>query len=365
MKNSNQKVETRKKIFIPVLMIGLVILITAFSGNISQSDKRKIDMTDTKSKINNQHEWDALEEVVVGRWVRNTMNTPTVDESMSDFFPYIPQEAWTYLKKAENKMLSDVYPEDDQLYFDEQENLVKTFESLGVKVRRPDEIEFPITATSQCYSRDPILTIGNKFIITNLNYEGRRQETGNYRRIALELAINYEGEVVSMPANKVGYSEDNVYLEGGDVFVDGSDIYVGVSGHASNDKGIEWLQHELGAAYTVHKIPLHKNVLHLDCAMMLINEKQGLICKEDFLDYDALPEKLKNREWVEVSPEQAQVMATNGISVNPTTVILIDHFPEVTKKVRDMGVEVIEIPFKKGYYFGGGLRCSYQPITRK
>ena len=58
-------------------------------------------------------------------------------------------------------------------------------------------------------------------------------------------------------------------------------------------------------------------------------------------------------------------MATNGIAVNPSTVILIDHFPDVIEKVRAMGIKVIEIPFKKGNYFGGGLRCSYQPITRK
>ncbi len=343
--------------------IGLAVL-TAFSASKHSENHAEMKLKSEQS-IQNDYEWGQLKEVVVGRWVKNTLSTPTVDKSMADFFPYIPQAAWTYLKKAENKLLSETYPEDDQLYHDEQENLVKTLESLGVKVRRPDEMEFPVTATTQCYSRDPIITVGNKFIITNLNFEGRRQESANYRRIALDLAKHYDGEVVSMPANKAGYSEDNVYLEGGDVFVDGKHVYVGVTGNASNDKGIAWLQEELGSDYTVHKIPLHKNVLHLDCAMMLINEKQGIICKEDFVDFDALPERLKNREWVEASPEEAQHMATNGISVNSNTVILIDHFPEIAKKVRAMGIEVIEIPFEKGNYFGGGLRCSYQPITRR
>lgn len=322
-------------------------------------------MNALKPKITNQHEWDQLEEVVVGRWVRDTMNTPTIDDSMKDLFPYIPEASWTYLQGAENQTLSDVYPEDDQLYHDEQENLVKILESQGVKVRRPDEITFPITATSQCYSRDPIITIGNKFIIGNLNYEGRRQETGNYIRIALELAKNYDGEVVCMPPNQVGYPERNAYLEGGDVHVDGKHIYVGMSENATNDNGIEWLRTEVGGEYTVHKVPLKTNVLHLDCAMMLINEQQGLICKEDFIDFNALPDRLKIREWVEVEPKQAQIMGTNGISINPSTVILIDHFPDVIENVRALGVHVIETPFKKSNYFGGGLRCCYQPITRK
>ncbi|MGI9585776.1 MAG: dimethylarginine dimethylaminohydrolase family protein [Acidimicrobiia bacterium] len=322
-------------------------------------------MVKSKPAINNTHEWNPLKEVVVGRWVRNTMNTPAIDDEMKAVFPYIPDSAWDYLKKAENKMLSEVYPEDDELYHSEQENLVKTFESLGVAVRRSDEIEFPISATSQCYSRDPIVTIGNKFIVTNMNLEGRRQETGNYTRIALDLSEKYDGDVVRMPANQVGYPESNAYIEGGDVFVDGDHVYVGMTGNASNDNGIEWLREELGSSYTVHKIPLYGNVLHLDCAMMLLNESQGVICKDDFVDFDALPERLRNREWVEVAPEDAQVMATNGAVINSSTVVMIDHFPEVIANVRAMGIEVIAIPFRKGNYFGGGIRCSYQPIVRE
>ena len=317
-----------------------------------------------ENTIQNNHEWDDLKEVVVGRWDVNSFNVPAVDKSLKKFFPYITDASFDYMAKAQNKSLSDVFPEDDQAYADEQENLVQTLKNLGVKVRRPDEMEFTTVGTSTCYSRDPIITIGNKFILTNLKTEQRRQESGNYRRIALDLAKKYNGEVISMPANKLGYHEDNMYIEGGDVFVNGKEIYVGVTGNASNDKGIEWLQNELGASYTVHKIELHANVLHLDCAMMLINETQGIICKEDFVDFDALPESLKNREWIEATPEEAQVMATNGVVVNTKTIIMSDAFPHIAKQVRDLGIEVHEIPFKKANYFGGGLRCSYQPIIR-
>ena len=341
------------------LTIALGIGMVVISSLVSFISNRK------QNTIQNHHEWDELKEVVVGRWVKNSFNTPTVNKTMKESFPYITEAAWDYMKEAENQTLSNVYPQDDQRYYDEQENLVNTLQSLGVTVRRPDEIEFGVTATTQCYSRDPIITIGNKLIITNMNFEGRRQETANYRRIALELARNYDGEVVSMPPLKPGYPEENAYLEGGDVFVNGNEIYVGVSGNASNDKGIEWLQNDLGSAYTVHKIPLHNNVLHLDCAMMLINETQGIVCKEDFIDFNALPESLQNREWVEVKPEEAQIMATNGIVINKSTIIMTDAFPNVAQEVRAMGIEVHEIPFKKANYFGGGLRCSYQPIYRK
>jgi len=328
----------------------------------------KNDLKETKGKdliIRNNHEWDQLQEVVVGRWESGSFIVPKVDKNLKDFFPYITDASFDYMKAAENKALIDAYPEDDKQYHLETENLVKTLKELGVKVKRPDEMEFDVVGTSQVYSRDPIIVIGNKFIVSNMYTIQRRQETGNYRRIALELAKEYQGEVVNMPANKPGFHKDNTYLEGGDVFVAGKDVYVGVSGNASNEKGIAWLQNELGASYKVHAIPLKKNVLHLDCAMMLINEKQGIICKEDFVDFESAPKSLKNREWVKAKPEEAQIMATNGVVVNRNTIIMSDAFPHIAQQVRDMAIEVIEIPYKKANYFGGGLRCSYQPITRK
>lgn len=138
----------------------------------------------------------------------------------------------------------------------------------------------------------------------------------------------------------------------------------GLTGNASNDRGIDWLRLELGDQYTVHRIPLSKGVLHLDCAMMLINDRQGIICTHDFVDFGGLPDGLQGREWVEVDPEQAQVMATNGVVINASTVLLSDAFPDVADRVRRMGIDVHELPFKKSNYFGGGLRCSYQPIAR-
>ena len=338
------------------IIAGSVVLGTLAAFNSSNNESKT---------IQNNHEWDQLTEVVIGRWVPETYEVAEVDLSMKEHFPYIAEKAWDYFKVAEGKMLHEVYAEDDQQYYQEQEDFVALVESMGIKVHRPDEMEFHSIVTVQNYSRDPIIAVGNKFIITNLYNEHRRKETGSYRRIALELAKKYDGEVVDMPANKEGFHPDNVYLEGGDVFVNGKEIYVGISGNATNEAGIEWLKNELGDEYTVHTIPLEHHVLHLDCALMLINESQGVICKEDFSDFDNLPESLKNYTWVEVKPEEAQLMATNGMVVNSKTIIMTDAFPHVAQQVRDLGIEVHEIPFGKANYFGGGLRCSYQPIHRK
>ncbi|WP_044209621.1 dimethylarginine dimethylaminohydrolase family protein [Flammeovirga sp. OC4] len=324
-----------------------------------------IDTPNTNKEIQNNHEWDQVEEIVVGRWVRDAFEIPMISENVKNLYPYISDSSFNYMGRAQGHILADIYPQDDQEFYTEQENLVKVVESLGVKVRRPEELEVHSIATSQPYSRDPIITIGNKVIIANMNLEARRLETANYRRIALDLAKNYNGEVVNMPANKAGLHEDNIYLEGGDVFVNGKEIYVGLSGNASNEAGVEWLQKELGDNYKVYGIQLQHHVLHLDCAMMLLNDHQGVVCKGDFVDFDALPASLKKYEWVEVKPEQAQLMATNGMVINDHTVIVSNAFPEVNNRIKALGIDVIEIPFRKANYFGGGIRCSYQPIYRQ
>lgn len=356
--------ETMKKLSLTFIAVVL------FAGCQNEENKNgKLTQTENKiskvRKIQNNHEWDQVEEVVIGRWVKGTFDVPEVNQDNKNLFPYITDEAWEYFKPAAYKLFNETYPEDDQTFYDEQEAFADLVKSLGIKVHRPDHLEYRTIGTSQCYSRDPIITIGNKFIIANMYVENRRKETSNYRRLALELAKKYDGEVVNMPPSREGYPEENAYLEGGDVFVDGKNIYVGLSGNASNKKGVEWLKNELGDSYTVTGIPLKRHVLHLDCAMMLINETFGIICKDDFVNYEAVPERLKNRTWVEVKPYEAQRMATNGMVINPQTVIMIDAFPHVVEQVKEMGIKVYTVPFKKANYFGGGLRCSYQPIFRK
>ena len=351
--------KTRNLIFILSILI-----LTACNTNGKKSER--IIKTDIKmGKIQNNHEWDNLKEVVIGRYPAKTFSILDVDLALAERFPFIPMSSMEYMKKGENKMLYETYPDDDQLFYQEQEDFVALVKSLGIKVKRPDELEYHAPETIQNYSRDPIITIGNKFIITNLKGEHRRKETTMYLPIALDLVKNYGGEVVLIPANKEGYPDGNIYLKGGDVFVNGKEIYVGISGNATNEEGIEWLKNELGPEYTVHTIKLKHHVLHLDCAMMLMNENQGLICEEDFEDLSSIPESLKKYSWVKVTPEEAQHMATNGMVVNKSTVIITDAFPHIAEQIRAFGITAHEVPFKKAHYFGGGLRCSYQPIFRE
>ena len=352
------------KTFAVLSLIGIAVL-SAFSIPTTTKRSEEMKAKKTKMEIRNNHEWDQLEETVVGSWQGEVFKLNEGVEDFRDVYPYLSESGNELLLKTTKVPMSKADPDTNQRWVDETEKLAEVLEGLGVKVRRPDVLNTNPDETVTIYSRDPIISIGNKFLLTNLKSLGRRVEGAGYKRIALDLARKYDGEVIMMPENRPGMHEDNAYLEGGDVFVNGNEIYVGMTGNATNMNGVEWLRETLGADYTVYVIPLNNDVLHLDCAFTLLSPNQGIICKEDFKDPENLPGKLANYEWVEVTPEEAKAMATNGVVVNSKTLIAIDAFPHVAQEIRDrFGIKVIEMPYEKAV-IGGGMRCSYQPILRK
>jgi glycine amidinotransferase len=50
--------------------------------------------------------------------------------------------------------------------------------------------------------------------------------------------------------------------------------------------------------------------------------------------------------------------------IHTSTILMADAFSDIADRVRKMGIEVHELPFKKANYFGGGRQCNYQPIAR-
>ena len=168
---------------------------------------------------------------------------------------------------------------------------------------------------------------------------------------------------ISMPASPPNLGKKNPYLEGGDVLLNGRHIYVGYSGRASNDAGIEWLKGYLGPDYQVNKIKLKPNVLHLDCAIALIRPGLGLMCPE-WIDGE-LPESLKDWEFITVTPEQADKLACNILVLEPNKVIADKQHHDIAEKLREKGVEVIEIPYDKVAFWGGAFRCSHHPLRRE
>ena len=214
-----------------------------------------------------------------------------------------------------------------------------------------------------------MIVIGNTFIEPALKLIGRSKERFPIRRTIGDRLKNSNARVIYMPVplpipyDHKGWDE-TPFLEGGDVFVLGRDIYVGCSGNASNDAGIEWLRETLGSQYRVHKVRLTKHFLHLDFVLSIPRPGLAVVCREGFVD--GLPDFLKGWQIIDISLEDAQSkLACNHLVLDEKTIIVASELPHLIDSLRQTGQKVITTPMSAVYWQGGSLRCWHHPLVRE
>lgn len=282
-----------------------------------------------------------------------------------------------YFGEDEWFMLTD---EEQAAWENERNELCEILEKYGVEVQRPrlltdDEktlgmAKNGLTAgegVTNFFVRDPFFTIGDHIIEGAFNSTYRRLEVLPVRSILTSEAQASGCYYVAVPQPDVSgglYSTEGPFLEGGDVLVYGKTVFVGNSGLASNEAGIQWLRSYLSHfGYEVVEVKLHEDILHLDCALSLVREGLMIVCEEALLD--GIPEQLKDWEKLTVSMEDAWELATNGLPVNEEVYITDVAFKDtVGAELEAKGITVEYIDFAISRSFGGGVRCSTQPLLR-
>jgi N-dimethylarginine dimethylaminohydrolase len=272
------------------------------------------------NQVSVDFEWGALEEVIVG----STCNL-TVPE-WTDEYEFVPPEEQEFVKRFGGTPLNDASPERFARVTNQLDGLVSALESLGVRVRRPrsfttDEMAYLSDirdCTQLLFPRDPIIVIGDCVIEAGMRDPAERKNKWPLRDIFREDLADYEFKHVAMPdpypVNTTEGFGPGPFLEGGDTMLCGSELFVGVSGHASNEWGIDWLRAYLGDDYSVTRVPLSSSVLHLDCAMALLREGLACVCPDAFPD--GVPDYFKNWQLINVSLEEASFLACNGLVVD-------------------------------------------------
>jgi glycine amidinotransferase len=245
----------------------------------------------------------------------------------------------------------------------------------GVEVLRPRKLNAAEKAAgnrsgyANFFIRDPFFTIGDTVIEGSLRFPHRRREIFPVREIMLEKVYPADCAYVAAPAPEVddGTGEwlgRGPFIEGGDTLVLGKRVFVGVSGLATNDLGVRWLQKLLApAGYDVEAVPLHKKMLHLDCGLGLVRDGLLVFCPDALPA--GLPESLKSWDKIEVSFDQAQGLATNGLPIRPDLYVTDPAFRSVGSELEKRGVEVEYVDYAISRWHGGAFRCSVQPLLRK
>ncbi|MDX1251755.1 MAG: arginine deiminase [Gammaproteobacteria bacterium] len=245
-----------------------------------------------------------------------------------------------------------------QKYVAELETLRKVLLEHGVTVHRPVPItplaEEPL-GLGQMFARDPIMAVGNTLIVGQLQIDMRRKERRGLGSLLSALSDN-STRVASV-------SSDDIFLEGGDIIVDLPYVYVGVGKYASNAKGVEWLQSQLGTTAKVIPVPLAvSGILHLDCCMTLIGHRLGIIHRESLVN--PLPPPLDTYEFIEVDARTRHELGTNVLVLDAKTIIVQSRHVQLQQSLRERGFRVIPLDFGWHARLGGAFRCATAPIRR-
>lgn len=346
-----------KKIWIGVLSVVMIITgcVTA-CGKAESSENKKTESSNDISNVYVESEFAPLKRVVL---------------TQSEIYMGKDEQAGN--SKEENEEFQNAWEA-------EREELCKVLKKYGVEVQRPrkltehekelGEAENGITegqGVTNFFVRDPFMTIGSNLIEGSFRSPYRRLEGLTVRDILTKESNASGASYVAVPQPDVSEkseSDKGPFLEGGDVLVYGKTVFVGNSGLASNEAGIDWLRNYLKRdGYEVVEVKLDPEFLHLDCALSLVREGLMIVC-EDALT-DGIPEQLKNWDKITVSKEDAQDLATNGLPINENVYVTDIAFKNsVGAELEKRGITVEYIDFKISRQFGGAFRCSTQPLLR-
>ena len=301
--------------------------------------------SDSLPKLCIPNEFASLKKVIIGLGSPYQRDKQRVASEMQEF-PFVPNTA------RKEEVLALTYPSED-LLIKEYVAYVSALEKYGVEVVRPD----PEAAYSFDYTcpRDIGFVIGDTFFVASMAVQSRVNE---YKTIWSHLEKFKPEEIVWPP--------EGVIIEGGDVIVlDEKTILVGIN-RRTNHAGYEFLRRHFASADT-KVFPVHHKQLHLDCCLNPLGFGHLLIHPES-LEGNSRDtwELLERYEWIEVDSIEREHLATNVLSINPSTIIARKSFSSarVNGVLRQVGYTVEEVVFDGVPATGGSFRCASLVLTR-
>jgi len=372
-----------------------------------QLPPRKGVATDGKPVVNAWTQWGRLEEVCVGRAlnacfppIEPAFHAEINDPHVAGLIP------WPEGRKA--KWVND--QADEQL-----ENFVQILEGEGIKVVRPDpvdhykKIQAPNWSVNTMYCttcpRDVMITIGTVILEATMSKRGRFFEYLPYRNLVRDY-WRRDPNMLWKAAPKPSM-DDSMYWEGfwaipekdrwermhdynfcvtneeplfdaADITRCGKDIFVQES-MTTNKAGIQWLTRELQGHVRVHAVhfPYDLHPSHIDCTfvplrpgLVLTNKERPIGEGEDVM--------FKENDWKFVDAgmpselnypmpafcQSSKWLAMNLLSLSEKVVVCEENEKAGIQVLEDLGFDVIAIPYRKVFEFGGSIHCSTWDVRR-
>lgn len=359
------------------------------------------------SVVGSWNEWDPLEEIVVG----------TADGAC-----YEPTEPGhrPKVRGAGSRSSFPTGPKPAQavaMANEELDGLVALLESHGVVVRRPQPLDFAAgvrtptfeVANQYCATcpRDVVITIGDEIVEAPMSRRARYFEHLAYRPLIQDLwrrdpdmtwtvapkpsmadamyreefwRLSLAERHALMHSFEFCVSQDEVVFDAADISRFGRDVFVQES-MTTNRSGIEWLRRHLRPrGLRVHALhfPLDFFPSHIDCTFVPLRPGTVLTNPERPLR-EPEAELFRTNGWQLVDAPQpttddasmpafcqsSKWLSMNVLSLSPTQVICEERETPLHRLLERLGFEVLTVPFRHVYEFGGSLHCATWDVRRR
>lgn len=347
----------------------------------------------TSCPVEAYNEWDPLEEVIVGRVEGATV--PHYDVALASC---LSDEQRAFFRSNAGKPFP---AERIAAAAAELEELVHILEAEGIKVRRPDLIDFSRpystphwTCSAGFYAampRDFLLVIGNEVIESPMAWRSRYYEAHLYRRLLKEYFHAgarwtaaprpelrdelYDSDWVEpTDSSKMRYpiSELEPTFDAADFIRCGRDIF-GQLSNVTNRFGIEWLQRHLGEAYRIHTVTFDDlHPLHIDGTFMPLAPGKVLVCPERV---KVVPPMFKSWDILKaptptIPDGHPLYMTSKWVSMNTLMLdekrVVVDRQEEpLIRALKEWGFEPVLCHFRNFNSFGGSFHCATADIRRR
>jgi glycine amidinotransferase len=365
-------------------------------------------------KLNSYDEWSPLREVIVGSARNYTSHERELSFDLFFHDNLIARSEWYYPRvtppsttKGSRKQVQSVIK---QRYLEELledlEGIVRTLESLSVKVLRPMDIDASASEVKTlAWSagvipalnvRDISLILGDEIIETSPMIRSRYFETQLLKPVFQQyfqrgarwtvmprpfmtdasFDLSYaRSSTVGGPTEPVEDSQPSPYDVGFEMMFDGAqcvrlgkDIIANVS-TANHALAVDWLERHLAGRFRIHRV--HRlSDSHIDSMLLALRPGTLLVRSKAVADY--LPEAL--RKWDMLVPPQPQAnnfptyeesdlvltspyIDMNVLSVSPDTVLVNESCPELMRFLEQHKFTVVPVRHRHRRLFGGGFHC--------
>jgi glycine amidinotransferase len=308
------------------------------------------------------------------------------------------------------------------------ENLSNILKGLGINVLRPNPIDFSKAIITPSWTvknmfccvcpRDVMITIGNVILEATLSKRSRFFEYLPYRDIVYKLwdqdpsmkwkaapkpSMNdlmywngywdkfnnfdqkpKEEQEILLHDYKYVLSELEIAFDAADITRCGKDIFIQHS-MTANQKAAEWLARELEGQVRVHLLhfPYDKEPSHIDCTFVPLRppreDKPGIILTNPERPLAKGEEKIfEKNNWQFIDApmpsesnypmpsfcQSSKWLSMNLLSINEDTVVVEENEKDLHVMLEDLGFNLIKIPFRDVFEFGGSIHCSTWDIER-